>query len=90
LLDVPDTPGNRSLAEFGLAIGWGRGSAVARARMATISFRELEETGMTIDLAVAWRDFYDHVDRKFPDNPSAAGRRELMQRVIELLARGSP
>jgi hypothetical protein len=36
-------------------------------------------------MAEAWRDFYRNELALNPENPSAAGRAELMQRAAELL-----
>ena len=77
----------RSLRDFGVKImRWGTGSAAARARMATLTRDELEQAGVTLAMAEAWRDFYLQELQINPDNPSAAGRAELMQRAAGLLA----
>ena len=90
MANVPMTPGGGDMASFGLAMGWGSGSESARERMATITREQLQQIGMTRELAIAWRGFYDEVQRQNPLNPSAAGRRDLMQRVIELLTGDPP
>jgi hypothetical protein len=62
-----------------------RCSNAARARTSTLTREELERAGLTWEIAEAWRDFYHHEIRRDPQNPSAAGRAELMQRALELL-----
>ena len=64
---------------------WGTGSAAARARRGTLTRQELEQAGVTREMAEAWRDFYLHELQVNPDNPSAPGRAELMRRAAELL-----
>jgi len=90
VVNAPKTPRGGDMASFGLAMGWGSGSASARERMATITREHLKKIGMTRGLAIAWRNFYDEVHRRNPLNPSAAGRRDLMERVIELLTGDPP
>ena len=46
---------------------------------------ELQADGVTPEIADEWRRFYSDVAARNPDNPSAAGRAELMQRVLDLL-----
>ena len=76
-----------NLREFGVKVmRWGTGSAAARARIATLTREDLEQAGVTRAMAEAWRDFYRIELSLNPDNPSAAGRAELMQRAADLLA----
>ncbi len=56
--------------------------------MATLTREELEEAGVTLAMAQEWRGFYLNEMRRNPDNPSAAGRADLMQRAAELLSGG--
>jgi len=80
------TPGNMGTADFGQKVmKWGRGDAEARARIQTLTREELEKSGVTKDMAKAWRDFYENVKTANQGNPSAEGRKELMQRAYELL-----
>ncbi len=80
------TPGGMGSADFGQKVmKWGRGDADALARMETLTREELEQSGVTKDMAQAWRDFYKQVREQNPGNPSAAGREKLMQRAYELL-----
>ena len=80
-------PGAKSLADFGHRImRWGTGSDAARARVVSLTRQELESAGMTRMIAEAWRDFYLNVIRLTPNNPSAAGRADLMQRAVDLLS----
>jgi hypothetical protein len=87
--NLPETPGEMSIAEFGRAIGWGRGDDAARARADTILLPELYTIGVTLDTALQWRDFYIRELERNPANPSATGRIELMSRIVELLQGGN-
>jgi hypothetical protein len=78
-------PGFHSPGAFGSAIGWGTFDETARRRASAITREEVVQLGITIELAHAWRDFYVNVVRETPRNPSARGRIEPMQRIIELL-----
>jgi RHS repeat-associated protein len=85
-IPVPQTPKGTSIRQFGRDImKWGTGDAEARARAVTLTREELERAGVTREIAEAWRDFYKDVVTKTPQNPSAAGRADLMQRALELL-----
>lgn len=66
---------------------WGTGDASARARIATLTKEELQQAGVTREIAARWRDFYLEVKRLKPGNPSAEGRAELMQRAVYLLTK---
>lgn len=68
-------------------IGSTKGSAIeeARDRMKTLTREELEKKGITKDMAEKWRDFYQQEAARNPNNPSATGRAELMQRAVDLL-----
>lgn len=82
----PIPKGVRTLQEFGTRImRWGTGDIAARDRIATLTTEELERAGVTIQIAEAWRDFYQAEVRRNPRNPSARGRADLMQRAIDLL-----
>jgi hypothetical protein len=91
-LPVPPIPkGVKNLNEFGTKImKWGTGSAEARARIGTLSRAELDQGGVTREMAEAWRDFYRNEMVRNPANPSAAGRADLMQRAVEFLSGGAP
>jgi RHS repeat-associated protein len=82
-------PPNMSPQTFGHEVmRWGSGSDEARARISTLTAQELRDAGVTADMANWWARAYEAVARISPDNPSAAGRAELMRRAAELL-RGS-
>lgn len=82
----PPTPQGITLRVFGRSVmRWGSGDAAARARIRTLTREELEQAGLSQEMAEAWRDFYLHELARNPRNPSAAGRADLMQRAIELL-----
>jgi hypothetical protein len=86
----PELPsGAANTADFGQRImQWGRGNEAARARIPALTLQELENAGMTRELAEAWRDFDQNVARITPNNPSAAGRADLMQRAVDLFSGG--
>ena len=86
-LPRPPIPGGMGLNAFGKFIGWGTGNDAARARMQTITAQELRQGGLTVDMAVQWRDFYINEVARNPGNPSAAGRAELMDFIVGLLTR---
>ena len=64
---------------------WGTGDVAARARIGTLTRAELQNAGVTAELARQWRDFYLEEAQRSPTNPSARGRADLMQRALELL-----
>ena len=75
-----------TLRAFGRRVmQWGTGDDAARARIRTLTREEIEEAGLTQEMAEAWRNFYRQELARNPRNPSAAGRAELMQRAVELL-----
>jgi hypothetical protein len=78
-------PAGMKLGDFGKFIGWGRRSAEARNRMATISRSEIDLIGLTLEQAQNWVVAYEAVARLTPQNPSAAGRLELMEHIVQLL-----
>ena len=52
--------------------------------MNTITLSELQNAGVTRQIAVSWQQFYSYVAQMNPANPSAADRAELMQFVVNL------
>jgi hypothetical protein len=87
--DLPLPAGIRTLREFGRMLGWGTGDAAARKRAAELTHSEVQAMELTVDIASAWREFYSRELERNPANPSAAGRIELMDRVLELIAEGA-
>ncbi len=82
----PKVPSAFNRSQFGKDVmKWGTGDAVARARIGTLTLAELQNAGVTAEMARQWRDFYTEEARRTPTNPSARGRIELMQRALELL-----
>ena len=78
-----------TLREFGQRVmRWGTGNEAARARINTLMREELEQVGLTREIAEAWHDFYRHELARNPRNPSAVGRAESMQRAVDLLSGG--
>ena len=52
---IPPTPNNMSLSRFGQEImQWGRGDDAAIARMVTIDAGHLAESGVNLDMMLAW------------------------------------
>ncbi|HEX3658978.1 MAG TPA: DUF4951 domain-containing protein [Pirellulales bacterium] len=78
-------PAGATLATFGTAIGWGRGSDCAYERISTMTKGELELLGLTEAQAEAWAVAYEAVRQLVPTNPSAAGRAALMRHAAKLL-----
>lgn len=86
-MPVPPTPNGMSIADFGQKVmRWGTGNQAARQRMANLTRQEMESAGLTREIATAWRDFYKNEMMRVPNNPSAAGRADLMQRAVEILS----
>jgi hypothetical protein len=74
------------MADFGQeVIGWGRGSADAVAQIGKLSADKLREAGVTVQMAQKWADFYGNEAARNASNPSAAGRAELMNHVVDIL-----
>ena len=80
-----NVPPGLSPSEFGRKLKWGRGNDGARERMKTLTRRELEEIGLNVQMALNWAKAYEAVAQIMPDNPSAAGRTELMRHAAGLL-----
>jgi hypothetical protein len=88
---MPNPPlpaGMKNNSELGKLMDWGNNSAKARARIQTLTRQELQNGGMTREIAEAWRDFYKNEALRNPGNPSAPGRVDLMQRAVDLLTGG--
>lgn len=83
--NLPIPPGLIGFSDFGKTMGWGTGDEEARDRMKTLTREELEKKGITKDMAEKWRGFYQQEAARNPNNPSATGRAELMQRAVDLL-----
>jgi len=81
--DIP--PQVASPKEFGKLMQWGTGHVAARSRISTLTRRELQGIGVTVEMARDWRDFYIRVLSSNPSNPSAAGRADLMRYAVQLL-----
>jgi hypothetical protein len=79
-------PAGMTPAEFGQRMQWGRGSKEARQRIGSLNIAELHDMGLTAEQAVNWAVAYDAVCRLMPQNPSAAGRAELLRHAARLLA----
>lgn len=85
--EPPPIPPGVTRNAFGKEImRWGRNSDEARARMNTLTREELRAGGVTLSMAKGWRDFYLEERVRIPQNPSAAGRAELMQKAVDLLS----
>ena len=84
---VPDCPPSMTPAEFGDVMRWGKGSEDAVDRIETLTVEELRQRPeITADCLLRWRAFFVDVLQRFPDNPSAAGRIELMSHAASLLS----
>ena len=78
----PSLPKGMTLAEFRPAIRWGNSDATARARSREITLAEIENIGMTLQIAEEWLIFYQYEILRRPENPSARGRVDLMKAII--------
>lgn len=78
-------PTDVTLSTFGAVIGWGRGDEDAKRRISTLKRAELESIGLSAKQAEAWTVAYEAVRQLSPNNPSAAGRAELMRYAVKLL-----
>ena len=78
-------PPGLTIAEFGKLLGWGNGNEMARARMENLTVEELEAIGLQAEQAANWAIAYESVVRLTPNNPSAAGRADLMRHAARLL-----
>jgi hypothetical protein len=78
-------PHGMTPAEFGLRMKWGRGSDEARQRIASLTIAELQEIGLSAVQATNWAVAYEAVCHLMPQNPSAAGRTELLRHAARLL-----
>jgi len=67
---------------------WGTGRAQNLARAGTVTLQEMRAAGITRQMAQSWRDFYSYVVQMNPANPSAAGRAQPMQHVVDLFDKG--
>jgi RHS repeat-associated protein len=84
--DVPARPNGMTPNDFGTRLmRWGTGNSEARDRIGSVTREELQEAGVTHQMAREWRDFYVNEVLRNPNNPSARGRAELMHRAAELL-----
>jgi RHS repeat-associated protein len=82
----PPIPPGMTQAEFGSKVmQWGKGSADALERIPELTAQELQQAGVTFDMALKWAKFYFRVARVTPNNPSAAGRAQLMWAAAGLL-----
>jgi uncharacterized protein DUF4951 len=85
-LPRPGLPEGMTPRQFGRDVmRWGTGDADALSRIDSLTREELEQAGVTRDMALQWRDFYRSELARNPGNPSAAGRAELMEAAARLL-----
>jgi len=72
-------------AGFGKLVNWGVGARGATARTASITKAELQQMGMTRDVAQHWLNFYKNAVDKGRGAATAPERIKLMERILELL-----
>jgi hypothetical protein len=83
---IPDIPAGLTRSQFGSDVmRWGTGDAAARARIGSLTRAELGAAGVTRSMAEDWANFYRNELLRNPDNPSAAGRADLMDAAARLL-----
>jgi hypothetical protein len=63
----------------------GRSSAEARSQIPLLDKQSLVDQGVTESMANSWGQFYRSVTARYPANPSAEGRAELMEAAARLL-----
>ena len=73
-----------------LVMKWGSGDQDALDRAQTLTRADLEQGGVTPEIAAAWRNGYLATIAKDWGSPSAAGRTVLMQRAYDLLTTDDP
>jgi hypothetical protein len=78
-------PAGMTPKRFGEVMQWGRGNASARQRIGTLTAADIRDAGINIEMARNWAVAYDAVVRLTPNNPSAAGRADLMRHAARLL-----
>lgn len=81
---VPASPAGILHKDFGFRL-WGSGADDARRRIETITQEELDQLGLTVELAKAWRDFYAECAQQGRGSDTAEARCNLMQHCVELL-----
>lgn len=81
---VPPPPPGISLAEFGERL-WGTGPDDAQQRLSHITLQDLQQLGLTRDLAALWREFYREQVERDRGMPTSQHRVQLLERCIELL-----
>jgi hypothetical protein len=81
---MPKLPTGRTALELGEAIGWGKTTADAIARAASITRAELDAAGFTTASALEWLAFFRDAALRHPQSASA-GRAKLMERSAKLL-----
>jgi hypothetical protein len=81
----PPFPPGMTRSHFGSRVmQWGTGYQAAVARKDTITLAWLVEHGVTLEMARAWRRFYEETFEANPENLSAKGRIELMSHCEHL------
>jgi hypothetical protein len=64
---------------------WGTGPQGAIERLETISRQELEQLGLTYEIAKLWRDFYFDQTTRGRGMPTSSKRIELFNKCLQLL-----
>ena len=80
----PPSPRGMTLAEFGYRL-WGTGHEEALRRTNEITRNELEQMGLTAELARLWRDFYGLQIKRNRGQPTSGVRAQLLEKCVELL-----
>ena len=87
-LDIPPTPNNMSLPDFGRGIiGWGTGPDGAEARLNNITKQDVDQLktqSVTLEMIQTWQKFYENETRRNAGNPTAPFRAQLMQKIAGL------
>ncbi len=82
----PEQYGNNT-SKFGKDIGWGAklSKAESRANGRVPTLESLNKIGATREILEQWRTFYRYITKYHPGNPSAPGRAEFLDEVLNRL-----
>ena len=85
---VLSTPQNLSLNSFGQwVIGWGTGAEGARQRLDNIQREDviiIKQKGATLEMILAWQQYYEQEAQNNLNNPTARYRARLMKKIADL------
>ena len=80
----PPLPSGLNNGDLGDIFGWGGGHEEARQQIGRLSKDDLLSEGLTAGTIRAWAEYLSAMARKYPTNPSAAGRADLLWHLVSL------